>query len=248
MDGNCPERQYWDGLVKQCVNCDLVCKQPDEIPRCTSYCAANCKALPGHYYDGLLRKCVQCSEVCGRHPAECSTHCQMPTPPLTTTKLLDKVTSHRPNSRELSVPIALEDSTIVLYSLLALCMVLLVSSLSLALAIFPKRSRAKPSKPRPKEADHNQESVIQPGQEVGFPGCQLQQNSKGYSIRPTDREPSDDSIPTETCVCVHCFPDLKALGQGNDRPLRAPFTFCQQAVPSRAHMQTELSKCQKLIC
>lgn len=59
------------------------------------------------------------------------------------------------------------------------------------------------------------------------------------SSRPTDREPSDDSSPTETCVCVHCFPDLKALGQGHDSPLRAPFTFYQQAVLHKAQVQKE---------
>lgn len=61
------------------------------------------------------------------------------------------------------------------------------------------------------------------------------------SSRPADREPSDDSSPTETCVCVHCFPDLKTLGQGNDSPLRAPFTFYQQAVLQKAQSQKETS-------
>lgn len=54
---------------------------------------------------------------------------------------------------------------------------------------------------------------------------------------PTAREASDDSSPTETCMCVHCFPDLKALGQGNDRPPRAPFSFYPQAVLHRAQVQ-----------
>lgn len=54
---------------------------------------------------------------------------------------------------------------------------------------------------------------------------------------PTDHEPSDDSSPTETCVCVHCFPDLKALGQGNDRPPKAPFSFYPQPVLHRAQIQ-----------
>lgn len=40
-----------------------------------------------------------------------------------------------------------------------------------------------------------------------------------------DHEPSYDSSPTETCVCVHCFPDLKALGQANDRLPSAPFSY-----------------------
>lgn len=54
---------------------------------------------------------------------------------------------------------------------------------------------------------------------------------------PTNREPSDDATPTETCVCVHCFPDLKALGQGNDKPLREPFSFYQQTVLHQAQIQ-----------
>lgn len=57
------------------------------------------------------------------------------------------------------------------------------------------------------------------------------------SSLPTDREPSNDSSPTETCVCVHCFPDLKALGQGHDRPPKAPLSFYPQAVLHRAQIQ-----------
>lgn len=34
----------------------------------------------------------------------------------------------------------------------------------------------------------------------------------------TEQEPSDDSIPTETCVCIHCFPDLKSVGHSGERP------------------------------
>ncbi|XP_039991521.1 tumor necrosis factor receptor superfamily member 13B [Xiphias gladius] len=238
MGGSCPEGQYLDTLVKECLYCHLVCQQPHVITKCISYCeAAYCKALPGHYYDGLLKKCLRCAEVCGRHPAECSQHCQTLPLPGTTEKLLVDVTSHTLNSRGLSVPI---DSSVFLYSLLALCMVLLFSSLSLALVVFLRGPRTKTSNPGPKEANHIQERVVQPGQEVGLPGGQLGQSSKDFvqsSSCPTDREPSDDSSPTETCVCIHCFPDLKALGQGNDRLLRAPLTFYQQADPLRAQIQ-----------
>lgn len=98
-----------------------------------------------------------------------------PTPPVTAKKLLVEVTTRVPISRGVSVPTALEDSTILLYSLLALCMVLLFSSLSLALAVLLRRSRSKTSNPGPKEANHSQEHVVKPGQEVGKPG----QSSKG---------------------------------------------------------------------
>lgn len=77
------------------------------------------------------------------------------------------------------MPTALGDSTIVLYPLLALCMLLLFSSLFLALVVFLRGTRTKTSKLGPKEVNHNQECVVQLGQEVGQPGCQLGQSSKG---------------------------------------------------------------------
>ncbi|KAG7226601.1 hypothetical protein INR49_003758 [Caranx melampygus] len=165
--------------------------------------SAHCKALPGHYYDVLLKKCMRCTEICGKHPAECSQHCQMPS--------------------------ALEDTTVLLYSLLAVCVVLLFSSLFLTLAVFLRGSRAKRSKAGPKTAYHNQESAVQPGEEVGLPGNHQRQSSKAPACSlpslSTDyitRSRSNDSSPTETCVCVHCFPDLKPLSQSNDRLLREP--------------------------
>ncbi|XP_038592559.1 tumor necrosis factor receptor superfamily member 13B-like [Micropterus salmoides] len=222
MGRECLPGQYWDSLVKECMNCSKICQQAHISSRCTSYCEyANCKALPGHFYDGLLKKCMRCAELCGRHPAECSQHCSIP--------------SHVPGT---VVPTALEESSILLYSLLALSMVLLFSSLALAMAVLLKRSRAKTSNLRTKEADHKQESVVQPGQEVGQSGYYAS-DFVTNSSRLTDREPSDECSPTETCVCVHCFPDLKALGQGNDRLHRAPFSLYSPPFLQRAQMQKE---------
>nr|XP_033466696.1 tumor necrosis factor receptor superfamily member 13B [Epinephelus lanceolatus] len=246
MGGSCREGQFWDNLVRRCIGCQTICKDERVDPKCTSYCeSAHCKARPGHYYDGLLKKCVKCDEVCGGPPAECSQHCQKiflpsipqaPQVPVTTKKLSVEVMSYMPNSRGTFVPTTLEDSTILLYSLLGLCMVLLFSSLSLALVVFVRKTKAKTSNSGPREANHNQESVVQMGQEVGRPG----QSSTDFitnSYRTTDRKPSYDSSPTETCICVHCFPDLKALGQGNDRPPRAPYTFYQQPAIHKAQFQ-----------
>ncbi|XP_062299164.1 tumor necrosis factor receptor superfamily member 13B [Scomber scombrus] len=218
----CPEGEYRDPLVKSCMSCRAVCMKPQIIPRCNRYCESeHCKSQPGNYYDGLLKKCVRCSQVCGRHPAECFQLCQK-------------------NSKGFVVSTALEDPTIVLYSLLGLCMVLLLSSLSLALAVLIRGGKAKKSKQVPKAANHTQELLVQPGQEVGQQGFQPERRSKDCvpnSSLPTYREPLEDSSPTETCVCVHCFPDLTALSQSNDRPLRAPFSFYQQAVPQRPQVQ-----------
>ncbi|XP_030255104.1 tumor necrosis factor receptor superfamily member 13B [Sparus aurata] len=242
MADRCHTAQYWDALISRCMDCDIECQRPHVIPRCASYCEpANCKAQAGHYYDGLLKRCVRCAEVCDGPPAECTQHCQTSPPPikklLTTNRLLVGVTSHVPYSR---VPTALEDPTILLYTLLSLCTVLLFSSLSLALVVFLRGARAKSSNPATKENKRNQECVVQLGQEVGPPGPQPGQSSDDFvtnSSLPTDREPSNDSSPTETCVCVHCFPDLKVLGQGHDRPPRAPLSLYPQAVLHRAQIQ-----------
>ncbi|XP_069012247.1 tumor necrosis factor receptor superfamily member 13B [Embiotoca jacksoni] len=231
MATNCFDDLFWDGLVKKCLHCDVVCRQPHVVSRCTTYCeSALCKALPGHFYDVLLKKCLRCADICGKHTAECSEHCQT----VSTKKPLLAVTARMSNSRG---PAALEDSAILLYSLLALSLVLLLTSLSLALAVFLRRRKVAASEPGPAEGtDHRQECAVQPGQELGFPG---RQSSKDYAPSyPANREPSDDSIPTETCVCVHCFPDLTALGQTNGKPLRAPFSFYQPAVLQSARIHT----------
>lgn len=69
----------------------------------------------------------------------------------------------------------LEDPTLLLYPLLAISMLLLCSSLSLALVVFLKGARPKILEPASKEDNHNQECVVQHIQEVGPPG----QSSKG---------------------------------------------------------------------
>lgn len=54
---------------------------------------------------------------------------------------------------------------------------------------------------------------------------------------PVNLEPSDDSLPTETCVCVHCFPDMNMRGPAHSRTLRDPPVLYQQAVLQRAQTQ-----------
>lgn len=76
-------------------------------------------------------------------------------------------------STGLSVTPALENSNILLYSLLALSMLLVVSSLSLALAVFPRKSRASPSNSGAKKASNKQECVVETGPLCG------QQTAKG---------------------------------------------------------------------
>ncbi|XP_028989137.1 tumor necrosis factor receptor superfamily member 13B [Betta splendens] len=218
MGKKCCEGKHWDGLLKKCVECRLTCQETHMNSRCISYCKSlQCKATPGHYYDLLLKKCMRCSDICGRHPAECSQHCQTSTAPVTGGALTAEVTGVKA-SRDLSVTTGLEPPGIWMYPLLALCVVLVVASLSAALAVFPRRARKGASNPGAKKASAKQEA--------GPPRAQ-----KDVVTNPSrPAEPSEEPNPTETCVCVHCFPDLKALGQSSDGPLRAPFTFYQQAV------------------
>uniref|UniRef100_A0A3Q3EIJ3 TNF receptor superfamily member 13B n=2 Tax=Kryptolebias marmoratus TaxID=37003 RepID=A0A3Q3EIJ3_KRYMA len=238
MAERCKEGEHFDGLTKSCIRCGMVCRQPLVIPRCASYCeSALCTAKPGHYFDRLVKRCVRCAEICGRHPAECSQHCSTP-PPVTTKKLLAQVTRQAVITR---APPGLADSTVQLYSLLAVCLGLLLFSLTLALVIFLRGGKAKSSSTRPpKASDHKQKCTVQPGPEFGFPGSQAGRSSKDFpmtSNHPTSREPSDDSIPVETCVCVHCFPDLRVLSQDSGHPQRAPYAFYQPAVLHRARVQ-----------
>ncbi|XP_077406675.1 tumor necrosis factor receptor superfamily member 13B [Vanacampus margaritifer] len=220
MNTKCPAGQYWDSLIKKCLQCNVMCQQPLVITKCTKYCLlADCKTLPGHYYDGLLRKCVKCADICGRHPAECFQHCNTPV----TKKLPVQVTSHHLNASGLSEQTTLEDSTIFLYALLALCMLLVLSSLLLALVVFLRRRRA--------QTNPNQATVRQGRADAQRRG-QLGSNAKDFMAT----EPSDESSPTETCVCVHCYPDPTTVGGNNKAPSRAPGTYDQQAVLHHALM------------
>lgn len=87
-------------------------------------------------------------------------------PPVTPEILPIDVSPHMPFS---TVQTGLEETGLLLYSLLALSIVLLFSSLCLALIVFVRGTRANASKPRPKEVNRKQECAIMYDQEVGQP-------------------------------------------------------------------------------
>ncbi|XP_057683061.1 tumor necrosis factor receptor superfamily member 13B [Corythoichthys intestinalis] len=218
MGAKCPAGEHWDRLIKKCLPCHLMCQQPPLIT-CTEYCAlADCKTLPGHYYDELIRKCVRCADACGKHPAECFQYCH---PPVTTKKLLIEVTPQLPNA--LQIP--LEESTVLFYTLLALCIGLLLSSLSLALLVFLRRSRAE-MKP--------QRVVVKRGQGDVERGGHPDHRSKHFMAHAVcASKPSGESRPTETCVCVQCYPEPSTS--------RMPLTYNQQPVFSTvSQMQNQV--------
>ncbi|XP_075996140.1 uncharacterized protein tnfrsf13b isoform X3 [Genypterus blacodes] len=227
------------GLITECVSCQLACQDKHVRSSCSDYCeAATCRARPGHYFDRLLKTCIWCSSVCGSHPAECSQFCSTPQPVSSThTPVLFPVTVSVVAAP--SVPAALEDPSVLLYSLLALSMVLLLSSLSLALLVFIKAARMKTAKQERQEEEGGREGgAVQPSQEVSG----WRRSSRGAPtnlslFRPADGELSEDSIPTETCACVQCFPELRAPSTGDDRQQGAAFSFYQQAVHQPALVQ-----------
>ncbi|KAM4715142.1 uncharacterized protein tnfrsf13b [Anableps anableps] len=239
MGGRCKAGEHQDALTRSCVPCRMLCQQPPASQRCAVYCeTALCEAKPGHYYDRLVRRCMKCAEICGKHPAECSPHCPTQSPLATTKRLSSEVSRQAVNTKLPQGPL---DPAIQLYALLAVCVVLLLSSLCLALVVFLRRGKAKNSNTRPtSNKDQKQMSAVQPGQESVFPESQTGRSPKDFppsSTYPTCREPSEDSYPTETCVCVHCFPDLRGLSQESNRPQRPPYSFYQQGILHRAHIQ-----------
>ncbi|XP_075889972.1 uncharacterized protein tnfrsf13b isoform X2 [Nelusetta ayraudi] len=210
MARKCLGGQYWDSLVRGCAHCHENCQQATVIASCHNYCESlKCKS--GQYYDRLLKTCVSCSAICSQHPPECSEQ-TTPLTPLTTEA--HPVTTLAPCS---SVLMCLDNSTLLVYSLLAVSLLLLLLSLSLALGVFLRGDGAKTPEPRPQEGGNAKESVIQHVQEDGQPPQSSKETAPNYSY-PTEQEPSDDSIPTETCVCVHCFPDLKSVVHSGERP------------------------------
>uniref|UniRef100_A0A672IJ84 TACI cysteine-rich domain-containing protein n=1 Tax=Salarias fasciatus TaxID=181472 RepID=A0A672IJ84_SALFA len=228
MGGDCSDTQFWDALLKQCTDCQSVCRQQHVVPRCSSYCvSARCKAMHAHYYDPLLKKCINCTKICGRHPADCSQHCPALSPVGTTQTALLRVAPHVPTSGSL---LLLEGSAVLLYSLLAVCMLLLFSSLCLALAVLLRGKKAKSADPAPegitvKESSYTISYSLLPSPFTASPT---------HPACRTGSEAAHDSIPTETCVCVHCFPDLKSPSQANDRPPGARTSY-QSSTPQRTY-------------
>ncbi|XP_043959631.1 tumor necrosis factor receptor superfamily member 13B isoform X1 [Gambusia affinis] len=264
MGKRCKEGEQRDILTRSCVPCRMLCQQLPASPSCAIYCEpVFCKAKPGHYYDRLVRRCMKCADICGKHPAECSPHCPTQSPLTTTKRLPSEVSKQAVNTKP---PLGPLDPAIQLYALLGLCTILLLSSLCLALVVLLRRGKAKNSNTKPTSTkNQKQTSAVQPGQESGFPESKTGGSLKGWcgksptdligvvtfagilflsildcpasSTHPPCRESSEDSYPTETCMCVHCFPDLRGLSQDSSRQQRPSDSFYQQGILHRAHIQ-----------
>ncbi|KAL0984172.1 hypothetical protein UPYG_G00138080 [Umbra pygmaea] len=246
----CPEGQYRDRLVRECLTCELVCQQPHHHLRCTDYCVSlGCKAIPGQYYDRLLKMCMRCAVVCGSHPAECDDQCQTRLPLLSSSPgPVDRAVILKSNTRGGSFPKALPNSDILVNSLLGLSLALLLLTLSGIVLVLLRR--AKGPWIGATQRQHTQGQEVQVAQEPN-PHSQSSKDCLLDPSRPKEISVSAGSYsrPTETCVCVHCFPDLRAPAWGEKQQV-SPRPLYQQAVPQDIHNTTSPSYCgsSPIIC
>nr|XP_023700223.1 tumor necrosis factor receptor superfamily member 13B [Paramormyrops kingsleyae] len=201
MAGTCHEGQYWDHLLRMCMPCQTQCAQPYQTERCNNFCVAiECKSVKGNFYDLLLKRCLRCSEVCGRHPLECSQTCSTKsTTPNLTKELLDRP----PNS-------GAEYHTVLIYSLLGVCLAMLVCTLALATLVLLRRARAR------------KQTAVHKG---GDTAPQEHGSSSRDRLLVASKPPlKKASLPTETCV--HCFPELRVplCRPGREPPMQTPAT------------------------
>ncbi|XP_015215333.1 tumor necrosis factor receptor superfamily member 13B isoform X1 [Lepisosteus oculatus] len=204
----CPDREYWDRLVRKCMPCKNMCRGQPQPEKCVPICATlKCEATPGTYYDELIKNCMSCSEVCGGPAPQCPETCRMERQPaLSPTK--------RPQMDRLQ-----DYHTVVIYSLLGCCLAALICSLSIALLILLKRCRGAETK-----------TASFRGQE---PNEYADRSSKDPLVETV--LPKESSVakgkprPTETCI--YCFPELRMAGRIEGKQTETPLVF-QQAAPT----------------
>ncbi|KAJ0060289.1 hypothetical protein NL108_007793 [Boleophthalmus pectinirostris] len=233
MAKGCSSAQFWDSLLNTCMPCHLICHKQDIISRCKKFCViSQCNERVQHYYDGLLKTCARCPEKCTDQNDGCPRNClkrtttaaarRMTLPPAGANAhstldpnivLYPKRTTTAAARRIITKPVQTLPPTgvtthntvdpgtlvpdILLYSFWALCSVLVLTSLAVALRVILKETKSRSAKTGDKRAQValNMDMVL-PQEETQL-RC----------------DPSDCSIPTENCVCVHCFPDLKSMDQ-----------------------------------
>lgn len=95
----------------------------------------------------------------------------------------------------------LEEPTLLLYPLLAVCLVLLLSSLSLTLVIFLRSPRTQAANSRSKEANRDRECAVQLCQEVSPPG-QRSKGSRELAMRQRERKSSSSGVIVFTLLQI----------------------------------------------
>ncbi|MFT7802523.1 tumor necrosis factor receptor superfamily member 13B [Arapaima gigas] len=175
----------------------------------------DCTAVPGQFYDQLLNSCLRCVDVCGQHPLECAHVCHGDL----TRAAADPPAGHIPAIGVRTHPGG-GFHTVVIYSLLGLCLIMLVCTLTLAVLVLRQKTKSWR-----KAADHC----------GGDPnGHENQGSSKGLLIPPPPvHRPLEEKLSQPSETCIHCFPELRVSGQGGDRqplPPSTPTVYQQAAV------------------
>lgn len=176
-----------DRLLRDCVSCSMTCHSVIPI-RCSQYCVSwNCKAVSGQFYDTLLKKCLQCSELCGSHPEVCADACRSSGAVFLT---------QRPDVGGSAVQLvpgrgrALSGSALyseaLLYSLLGLCIIVLMFTLTAAVLLLLQRAKQQ------QHLDTTKQQLNKDGQ-----------SSKDSLIARMDEVAPERPRATETCV--YCF-------------------------------------------
>ncbi|XP_017569814.1 tumor necrosis factor receptor superfamily member 13B isoform X2 [Pygocentrus nattereri] len=142
MARSCTSGHYWDGLVKQCMSCQMMCEQPEPHARCMDFCATT------------------------------RTTGVFALPPLNT----------RGSHKTRGVPY----SEALVYSLLGLCLAMLLSTMIVALLVLLRRARV--------QKEHREKKP--------------QQTSKDCLMVEAITQEANGVVPDRpraTETCVHCF-------------------------------------------
>ncbi|KAG9333194.1 hypothetical protein JZ751_013367 [Albula glossodonta] len=219
MARGCTDSQYWDRLLRQCMSCRTTCERQSQ-ERCTEFCVSQrCRDKPGHFYDSLLKRCLLCTSLCGSHPAECAYACQ--TQPTTlrlmTSPLGDRTALQSSTTRGSSLHRG-EHHTIIIYSLLGLCLAALVCTLSVAVLVLLCKARGCGGQAGAPGGHKTPDTIEEEeGSEVSThrPSSQdrlMEVMAGGQGQAPMAEK---ESLPTETCM--HCFPEIRVPCRGEDK-------------------------------
>ncbi|KAJ8246502.1 hypothetical protein GJAV_G00268550 [Gymnothorax javanicus] len=185
-----------------------------------------CWANEGHFFDQLLKQCMPCAELCGNHPAECAQICKAQPTAHSLTQL--------PRERAV-IPVTItggslrggEHHTVVIYSLLGLCLAALFCTLCTAVLVLLCKSRGCKA-----QAGHNKWGAHQAGpQEQETTDDSRCPSSKDRLMdvvvgeQGYESEEIKNAWPTETCM--HCFPELRAQWRFEEK--HPPPALCLQA-------------------
>lgn len=163
-----------DRLLRDCVSCSMICHDSVILTRCSQYCVSwSCKAVSGQFYDTLLKKCLQCSELCGSHPEACADACRSSGVQLVPGR-----------GRALSGSALYSEA--LLYSLLGLCIIVLMFTLTAAVLLLLQRAKQQ------QHLDTTKQQLNKDGQ-----------SSKDSLIARMDEVAPERPRATETCV--YCF-------------------------------------------